>query len=558
MRIKKHVLPFVTVLVLTAFVAAFNYLWLVINQKPPVDDEAIHLISVLKYLDILKHPSVDMVDRLLHVDILYPPLFPFSAALIATLLGQKNIIIFCMTNVLFLALTFLCMYFIGYKTGKIWSGVLAVCFLMIYPMFFLLSRMFMIEVPLLSMVTLCITFLMYSRNFTNRGMCVAAGVAFGLGLLTKQTFLVFMIGPIMFLFMEDLEAFKTQWKKRIFNLGILIALGACIALPWYVINFKIKISGALNSITNPGLVSLSFPLLSFQSLGYYISMFAMEQAMAFLFIIFVAALWLLRNHLCANGLFIVWIVAGYFVLTLFPNKFCYYTLPYLPAVAWLTAEGFMRVKLTSLRVVVLALVLFFGVYQFVSFSFFSPGKLSPVAQGVSYSPRLDDMMSTEMVDQIIAETREKSITIGMFHLDGNEAFSRNIIIGESGILLNKHMLQYSFDLRGILCEIIDIRSMVRRHDGGFPEFLICPSSLEAIVGPALPKEQYRLIDVFEQADLSKVYLYRFDVESLSATRVNFHKNDLSAVRLPHLYMREIFRRLMYQMSFFHGIFPRTI
>ncbi len=543
MRVKKHILPFLLILTLTAGVTLANYLWLAVNSKPPLDDEAIHLISAVKYLDILKHPSLDMVGRLLHVDILYPPLFPFVAALIAAVSGHVNTVAFVMTNAIFLAVTLFCMYFIGLKMKNKWSGILAGSLLMIYPLFFNLSRMFMIEIPLVCMVTLCITLLLYARNFKTRYTCLWAGVIFGLGLLTKQTFPLFIVGPAAFFFIEGFSGFKPKEENKIFNFVLFIIIGIGVALPWYATDFQIKYAGALTSISDASLVPYKLSVFSLTSFGYYLAMLVKEQLMESLALFFILALMFFLHHKANVRLFIIWFVVPYVLLSFFPNKFCYYTLPYLPAVAFLTIGGLSMIETRFIRILVFAFLFYVGIHQYIIFSYFSLGKLSPVAEGITYSPRLDDLMASKLVNRIIAETRGQSITVGIQHFDGNEAARKGVVMGEAGILLNKHMLQYAFDLKGLLAEVIDLRGRERRHDGMFPEFIVYPCLLANDDNHSLSTEKYRLIDVFELWDLSKVYLYRFVGVSSVEVNASINKDPYAAPRLPNEFDAEVLRRM---------------
>ena len=183
-----------------------------------------------------------------------------------------------MTNILFLTGIFFCLYFIGIKLGNAWLGVLASGFLMLYPMFFHLSRMFMLETALICMVTLTITLLLYSEGFNKRKVSVFAGITLGLGLLTKQTFIVFLAGPVVFFFFENffnLDA--VQRRKRIVNLVLFIATGSAIALPWYLADAPIKHLNVLHAAFDPSLVPVSFPVFSVNSIVYYLNILVHEQ-----------------------------------------------------------------------------------------------------------------------------------------------------------------------------------------------------------------------------------------------------------------------------------------
>jgi hypothetical protein len=224
-------------------------------------------------------------------------------------------------------------------------------------------------------------------------------------------------------------------------------------------------------------------------------------------------------------LFVIWIIVPYVIFFFIPASFYYYTLPYLTAVAVLTILGFWAIKSKFLRITCLVLLLILGAGQFIIFSFFFPSKACKVSHKEFYTPQMNDSPAAKMVDRIIEESRAKSITIGVWFIEGCEAQQKKISFGDDGILLSIPMLQYAFDLKGISRDIFDVRARERGGDGALPNFIILPFLLEKADFSAIQKNHYGLIDEFDLADQSKIYLYKFFDPSVEQANVNIHRYE---------------------------------
>jgi hypothetical protein len=107
-------------------------------------------------------------------------------------------------------------------------------------MIFGISRYFNIELALAAMVALSLYLLLACDRFENRSATLLFGLSFGLGLLTKRTYLVFVFVPLAFVVLRSnaLQSFRQRLRAGLhFNLKdmlLSLAIGAALAAAWYL------------------------------------------------------------------------------------------------------------------------------------------------------------------------------------------------------------------------------------------------------------------------------------------------------------------------------------
>ncbi|MBU9889555.1 MAG: glycosyltransferase family 39 protein, partial [Candidatus Omnitrophica bacterium] len=405
---------------LTVAVALANYVWLRMNQLPPVDDEAYHLWSALKYFRHLERPSFAGLGPLLNLGDLYPPLFPLLAALGARVLGAADTLTLCMANVPFVAVTFFSLYGIGLRMGDRRVGVLASCFLVLYPMFFHMGRMFMLDIALTGMVTLTLLILLCSEGFSRRGWSLLAGIALGLGLLTKQTFPVFVAGPAVYILFRSWKGLDaSQRKARILHFGLFVVLGMAIAFPWYFAQAEKKFLGMKSAFLTRDRTYFDLAGSVFGTLVFYGETLVRNQMGRVFFGGFIVAV-ALSFKKCLRAPFVpIWFAVPFLILILFPNKWYYYTLPCLPAAAFLTAGGLLSLKRTIVRRAAVSVLILLGVEQFVVLSFMSPQLSTQLLSFSRYAPQREDYHAEALFRRLEDQRETESPVIAVPDVDPN-------------------------------------------------------------------------------------------------------------------------------------------
>ena len=119
-------------------------------------------------------------------------------------------------------------YVVTRRLGSRASGLMAAVLLLGVPQFVAYSRLAMTDVPLVTLGMLSIALMMYGEN--QPPMSVAAGVAFGLALLTKSI-AAFLFLPGIMAIMIARRGVSGLWSKEIL---LLVAAALAVALPWYL------------------------------------------------------------------------------------------------------------------------------------------------------------------------------------------------------------------------------------------------------------------------------------------------------------------------------------
>ena len=120
----------------------------------------------------------------------------------------------------------------------------------INPLVFHYSHIYNQDLPLASMVALGFYFLMLCDNFKNYKYSLWLGVIFGLGVLTKPTFIVYLFVPLMFCLYKPLKQLIIGSKKKEYSdtkyfnpkivLNILLFGGFFMIIAWSWFGYKLK------------------------------------------------------------------------------------------------------------------------------------------------------------------------------------------------------------------------------------------------------------------------------------------------------------------------------
>jgi len=208
------------VFVIVLIVAA---VWLTVDRHPPEWDYANHLEHAVRCgRDLAAGDLRSVFAR----SSFYPPLVPCAAGLVFRVwpsdvaFGEVVILAFLGTG---MAAT----YVLGRRFAGGDGGVVAATLFGTAPSVVNHALRFQLDVPLASMVVVFLVTLLAADHCRSRAWTIAAGVVFGLGMLTKPPFFVY-VGPACVLVLARTRACRA-W------LGVAYAglIAVAIALPWY-------------------------------------------------------------------------------------------------------------------------------------------------------------------------------------------------------------------------------------------------------------------------------------------------------------------------------------
>ena len=226
---------------LTIVFIAITFWWLMADSQVPDYDSAPHI----QFAFVVRSEILAGQWSSIFTDFnSYPPLGHFVGA-IGTLIGGLSV-----TSVIFAGNLVFVPLLIGgcYGAGKIAygprAGLMAALFALGAPMISSEFHEFYLDPFEASMVAVSVWALLASRRFERVGYSALAGVLCALGMLTKQTFVLFVGGLIVVMF---LRGGWRNWK----GLVAFLVPGVALGLPWYVEHFS-QLSGLANGYTIAG------------------------------------------------------------------------------------------------------------------------------------------------------------------------------------------------------------------------------------------------------------------------------------------------------------------
>jgi len=134
-------------------------------------------------------------------------------------------------NLVFVPLLALGCYQVGRLVANATAGLLAVVFALGAPMIVGEFHEYLLDPPLAALVAVTVWLLLASDRFDGIWYCAAAGVIAGLGMLTKQSYPVYVAGLVLVMLARG------GWRNW---RGVLVfaAAAAVVAGPWYVLHLQ--------------------------------------------------------------------------------------------------------------------------------------------------------------------------------------------------------------------------------------------------------------------------------------------------------------------------------
>ncbi|HTO10042.1 MAG TPA: glycosyltransferase family 39 protein [Candidatus Binatia bacterium] len=206
-------------------VALTATVWLAIDRRPPEWDHANHLERALLCTGDLRAGDVRAI---LERSSFYPPLAPCLAGAFGLVLPPDAAATAAL--VVFLGLGMLAVYLLGRRLSGGPTGVAAALLFGGAPFVVYSTLLFQLDLPLAAMVALALVALLASEHFTRLGGALAVGVVCGLGLLTKPTFVIYVLPPALALALLGLGR---GWRRALPGIALATLVAAALSLPWF-------------------------------------------------------------------------------------------------------------------------------------------------------------------------------------------------------------------------------------------------------------------------------------------------------------------------------------
>ena len=241
-KLNKYLIILIFIII---FHAVFNYTILSVDNTYMIYDESnAHMFS-LRIFNLVKSNPINLFHYFMNDKSTYPPLMHLASTPYYALFGTSQDIA-AFSNITFFIILILATYGIGKNLFNNKIGILSALIVSFFPAIFAFSRVYMVDFPLASMVTLSWYFLLKTKKFMDTKYSLLFGLSAGLGILAKFTYFIYILPYFIFLlpwisgfFKQSLNQLNSKQKKaRLFNL--ILALVVCLGVSsfWYFFNLK--------------------------------------------------------------------------------------------------------------------------------------------------------------------------------------------------------------------------------------------------------------------------------------------------------------------------------
>jgi hypothetical protein len=230
----------------TALFIGITGWWLTQDHTIPIWDAGLHLGYVL---DVHSSLSRGDLGTALTLTAPYPP-FAYLVGSLGLAIGGIGVAPpIVAENLFFVSLLALGCYQVGRLAFGPLAGLLSVVFALGTPLIIAQFHIFMTDAPETAMVAVSIWLIIATEGFSRLRGSALAGLAVGVGMLTKEPFAIFVVGVVG---VTAVRGGRQAWR----GMAIFAVVALVIALPWYIHEYskilQIKAEATASSSAIPG------------------------------------------------------------------------------------------------------------------------------------------------------------------------------------------------------------------------------------------------------------------------------------------------------------------
>lgn len=230
----------ILVLIIVLFHLIKTICWLNVNDMPLGKDTYSHLYQLSDMIKIAQARNIAMlVDnghsflyKFIFARPNYPPFYFFVGVLLEIFLGWISARVILLTSSVFFVFLIIFTFKISELAIK-GSGILSVFLISFCPIIYHSMRQFNLELAVCAMVTASFYFYLKCNNFREKNFSIFFGISLGLGMLTRQTFIVFLIAILFLEILRTVLCKELQDRKRVINIVLAFLVALLITSSYY-------------------------------------------------------------------------------------------------------------------------------------------------------------------------------------------------------------------------------------------------------------------------------------------------------------------------------------
>jgi 4-amino-4-deoxy-L-arabinose transferase-like glycosyltransferase len=263
-RVPRWSAPAWGAIAVTALFVAVSCWWVLTDRAVPFGSWAANLYASTLYLDFFRHGEP---LRAVTYSTYYPPGMRLVGAAVMGLGGENADRPVLVENAIFVPLLALACYRVGRMTAGPRAGLLAVVFALGTPLIAEQFHVFMLDAPQAALVAVAVWLILASDRFARVDVAALAGLAVGIGVLTKQLMPLYLLGLLPAILLRG-----AGWRNRR-GLAAFAAVALLVGAPWYLLHLGewhrfIRAAGT-GSATEPVPPAAAPPVVSLANLGWY-------------------------------------------------------------------------------------------------------------------------------------------------------------------------------------------------------------------------------------------------------------------------------------------------
>ncbi len=338
--------PLILVFVWSLIFIFFTTLWIVIDNKPPAQDQAYYLTGAESLYQTLKDEGLlGFLSQTTTVLGRKAPLISISPIPLYAIFGPSQKIALSV-NIIFFVLFVIFFYLLIRKLHNSYIAFLSILIVSTMPIFYGLVRNFFVEFGLMTLVIMWLYFLLKTDSLANKKYLVFLGIVSGLGMLMKFHFFIFTALPFLLKGYQNFKKYRNP--RKIVTAILLVGFPAFIvAGPWYSQNILTVLWHAKRA-TDPQLLGDYYygnPFTIDVISRYFTDLinYAVSPYYIILFLIFSLAVILTKKKIKIHGALLSYFFLPFIVFFFGPNKDYRFMLPLVPFLGFLIAYLFTKV-----------------------------------------------------------------------------------------------------------------------------------------------------------------------------------------------------------------------